>query len=138
MNDPVTHARMTMLIQQEKKLKEELKKLDEELPMWSGRVELALKKGKEDLARQAQQRVRDLQERQLDVRHELDSITSQKKDLRFQARRPSGREVQRSEAMVESVRQGGLIDPDEASLERELDELGKSNVTLDFGDEDES
>jgi len=135
--DPVIYARMAQLIQEEKKLTEELRELNRELiPLWEGRVELAIEKDRDDLARQAQGRVRQLEERLLEIEHRLEAIASAKKDLRYQSRRPTGREVERSEAMLESVRLGGLVDPDEASLEREIDELDEDAVTLDFGEDD--
>lgn len=121
---------MTDLVRRAKELEREREKIAKELPVWSRRVELAREKGMDELAEQARQRHDDLQARRDEIRTKLDVIGQEKDMLRYQSKRPSGREVERAEAMVEQVRQGGLIDPDEAKMERELDEL----VTFDFGD----
>lgn len=121
--DPVLHAEMALLVQREKKLEEERKALLEEITLWRRRVELAKEKGMTDLAREASERVNQLAERGRAVDLELDVIEMDKSMLRKQSRRPDGREVERAEALLESFRQGGLVDPDEASLEREFREL---------------
>lgn len=112
MVDPVVHAKMTMLIQQEKKLKEELDELEKEIPVWEKRIELARQKGMPDLARQAKERVEQLAARKAAISQEFDVIDMDKGMLRYEARRPSGVEVQRAEAMLDAVRLGGLVDPD--------------------------
>lgn len=121
--DPVLHAEMALLVQREKKLEEERKTLLEEITLWRRRVELAKDKGMTDLAGEASERVKQLAERGRAVDLELDVIEMDKSMLRKQSRRPDGREVERAEALLESFRQGGLVDPDEASLEREFREL---------------
>lgn len=121
--DPVLHAEMALLVQREKKLEEEQKALLEEITLWRRRVELAKDKGMTDLAGEASERVKQLAERGRAVDLELDVIEMDKSMLRKQSRRPDGREVERAEALLESFRQGGLVDPDEASLEREFREL---------------
>ncbi len=121
--DPVLHAEMALLVQREKKLEEERKALLEEITLWRRRVELAKDKGMTDLAGEASERVKQLAERGRAVDLELDVIEMDKSMLRKQSRRPDGREVERAEALLESFRQGGLVDPDEASLEREFREL---------------
>lgn len=121
--DPVLHAEMALLVQREKKLEEERKTLLEEITLWRRRVELAKEKGMTDLAKEASERVKQLAERGRAVDLELDVIEMDKSMLRKQSRRPDGREVERAEALLESFRQGGLVDPDEASLEREFREL---------------
>ncbi len=135
--DPVIHAKMTQLVQEENNLEDELKKLKtKEIDLWKGRVKLAREKGMDELAEQAKERVRELLARENEIENRLEIIKTQKKNLRYESRRPTGREVERAEAMVEQARLGGLVDPDGASLERQIDELEKENVSLDFGDED--
>jgi phage shock protein A len=134
--DPVIHAKMTALVREENDLKEEADKLDDEIPLWEGRVKLANDKGMSDLARQASERVDELKARKAEIKTKLDVIKMDKDMLRYESKRPSGDEVRRAEAMVESVRLGGLIDPDEASLERELKDLEKKNIQFDFNDDE--
>lgn len=129
MVDPVVHAKMTMLKQQEKKLNDELDGLEKEIPLWQGRVELATQKGMADLARQAGVRVQELQERRAEIAREFEVLEMDKGMLRYEARRPSGIELQRSEAMLDEVRLGGLVDPDAS------DRPG-SDMSFDFNEED--
>ena len=122
--DPGIHAELTLLIQQEKKLREELEKLaEEEMPQWRRRVQLAREKGMEELAEQAIARAREVRTRMQEIEHELEVIDMDKSMLRRESRRPSGVEVERAEALLGSFRQSGLVDPDEAALEREFEEL---------------
>lgn len=140
MVNPGIHAEMANLIQREKDLEEKLDELEKEIPVWKNRVKLARDKGMEELAAEAGQRADELDAKAKKYAAELDSIEQQKEMLRYEARRPSGREVERAEAMVESVRLGGLVDPDEAALEREFDDLAAQkaadDLVLDFGDDD--
>lgn len=141
MVDPVIHAEMTILIRREKELEEQLAELKEELPVWAKRVRLAEDKGMTDLADEARVRARELKAKYDKAQQELDSIDMQKSMLRHQSRRPSGNEVERAEALLEQVRQAGLVDPDKAkwdelerkARERKLAEGG--DAVLDFGDD---
>lgn len=132
--DPFIQAQMTDLMRRQKAYEEERAQILVDGPMWKKRVELAESKGLTDLARQATEKLEALRARNRELKFELDKIDQEKDILRYQARRPSGEEVERAEHMLEQVRQGGLIDPDKASLERELDEL----TTLDFNTGDAS
>lgn len=140
MVNPGIHAEMALLIHREKELEEELDKLTGEIPVWKKRVKLARDKGMDELAGEALQRARELDARARSCASELESIEQQKQMLRYEARRPSGKEVERSEALLESVRLGGLVDPDEASLDREFKELAAREATdevvLGFDDEE--
>ena len=130
MVDPVVHAKMTMLIQQEKKLKAEMETLDSEIPTWEKRVDLARQKGMTDLAKQARARADELRARVVAIEHELEVIQMDKDMLRYQAKRPSGVELQRAEALLDQIRLGGLVDPDRN------EQTPSDNVTFDFKDED--
>jgi phage shock protein A len=124
--DPVIRAEMAMLIQREKKATEELEALREELGLWRRRVELALEKGMVELAEQADARVEEIRTKGRAVRHELEVIEMDKSMLLEQSRRsrgPTGQEVARAEALLDSFRESGLVDPDEAMLEREIRDL---------------
>lgn len=129
MTDPVVHARMTAIIQQEKKLEEEQTKLELEIPVWEKRVQLAKSKGMQDLAAEAGERVEELKERVKAIQLEVETLQMDKDMLRYEARRPSGQEVARAEAMLEQVRLGGLVDPDRK--DRELD----ANNLFDFNED---
>lgn len=129
MTDPVVHARMTAIIQQEKKLEEEQTKLELEIPVWEKRVQLAKSKGMQDLAAEAGERVEELKERVKAIQLEVETLQMDKDMLRYEARRPSGQEVARAEAMLEQVRLGGLVDPDRK--DRELD----PNNLFDFNED---
>ncbi len=140
MVNPGIHAEMANLIQREKELEEKLAELEKEIPVWKKRVKLARDKGMSDLAAEAGERADLLESQAKKAVTELDHIQQQKDMLRYESRRPSGREVERAEAMVESVRMGGLIDPDEAALDREFKDLAAKSaadkMVLDFGDDD--
>jgi len=129
MVDPVVHAKMTMLIQHEKKLKAELEELRKDIPTWAKRVELAQAKGMGDLTRQAGDRLQALQARVAEIEHEFDVIQMDRDMLRYQARRPTGIEAERAEALLDSVRLAGLVDPD-------ANDENTKNVTFDFTDEE--
>lgn len=129
MSDPVVHARMTQLKLDEKKLTEEKAKLVEEVPVWERRVGLAKQKGMHDLAAEAEQRVVEVKTRIKEIELKLETLEMDKDMLRYESRRPSGREVERAEAMLDQVRLGGLVDPDR--MDRELDE-----TAFDFKEED--
>lgn len=123
--DPLIHAEMSLLVQREKKLEQEKAALLEEVTLWRRRVELAKSKGLTDLAQEASERVVQISERGRAVNLELDVIEMEKSILRKENRRPDGQEVARAEALLESFRQSGLVDPEEASLERQLRELAE-------------
>lgn len=123
--DPSYRHEMAYLIREEKRLEEDLEKLREEFATWKRRVALAQEKGHPELAAQATERVDELRTRGHAAREELELIAAKKRLLIRQARRPDGVEVARAEAMLEEVRQGGLIDPDEASLEEEFRRLAR-------------
>lgn len=129
MVDPVVHAKMTMLIQHEKKLKAELEELRKDIPTWAKRVELAQAKGMADLVRQAGDRLQALQARVAEIEHEFEVIQMDRDMLRYQARRPTGIEAERAEALLDSVRLAGLVDPD-------ANDNSSKNVTFDFTDEE--
>ncbi len=135
MVDPGIHAEMTILVQREKELERMIEDLDDEqLPLWKKRVKLAEKKGMHDLATQAEERVRLLEEKREEAALELDSIEMKKDMLRKESRRPTGEEVQRAEALLESVRQAGLVDPDR----KEWEELEKKAAAKEAGLDEES
>ena len=134
--DPYLHAQMTNLVMREKELLQEEEKLKEDIPLWSKRVKLATDKGMHDLARQAQEKLDELTAREGSLRTELDTIGMEKDMIRKQSRMPSGNEVARAEAMLEQVRQGGLVDPDRASFEQEMRDL-EAEVAFDFSKDKE-
>ncbi len=129
MVDPVVHAKMTMLIQHEKKLKAELEELKKDIPTWAKRVELAQVKGMGDLARQAGERLASLEARVREIEHEFEVIQMDRDMLKYEARRPSGVEAERAEALLDSIRLAGLVDPD-------ANEHKTDNMTFDFTDEE--
>jgi phage shock protein A len=126
--DAFVHAQMKNLMMRKKSAEEELTKVRADGQLWKGRVQLAQEKNLTELAVQAEEKLVSLRSRRDELKFELEKIEQEKDVLRYQARRPSGDEVERAEFMVEQVRQGGLIDPDKAGLERELAGL----VSLDF------
>lgn len=126
--DAFVHAQMKNLMMRKKSAEEELTKVRADGQLWKGRVQLAQEKNLTELAVQAEEKLVSLRSRRDELKFELEKIEQEKDVLRYQARRPGGDEVERAEFMVEQVRQGGLIDPDKAGLERELAGL----VSLDF------
>lgn len=126
--DAGLHAQMTYLIQEEKRYEEQLAELTEDLELWKKRVQLAEEKGMPDLADEARERARGLMTDFKEAEVKLETIQHEKKMLRKEARRPSGEEVARAEAMLERLRQSGIVDPDEAALEREFDDLASEQA----------
>ena len=121
--DPVIHAHMTYLVQQEKKAREKADGLEEEIELWKKRVRLAEDKGMPDLADEARQRAKKLIAQRREVEVDLETIATEKKMLRKESRRPSGEEVARAEEILRRWKESGLVDPDEAVLEREFEEM---------------
>lgn len=148
MVDPGIHAEMTILVKREKELHELIETFEkEELPLWNKRVKLAEQKGMLELASEAEQRVRQLEQKLSEAELELDSIAMQKSMLRKESRRPTGQEVARSEALLEQIRMTGLVDPDRKDwedLEKRAGSPRKDDGTLqedsgavfDFSDDD--
>ncbi len=130
--DPYLHAQMKNLMMRKKSAEQELTQVRKDGHLWKGRKQLAEEQGRPELAEKAEEKLVGLRTRRDELKFELDKIEQEKDMLRYQSRRPSGNEVERAEMMVEFVRQGDLIDPDKASMEREFEEL----VKLDFSDSD--
>lgn len=126
--DAGLHAQMTYLIQEEKRYEEELTELTEKVELWKKRVQLAKEKGMPDLADEARERVHGLMADLKDKEVKLETLQHEKTMLRKDARRPTGEEVARSEAMLERLRQSGIVDPEEAALEREFDDLSSEQA----------
>ena len=120
------HAEMTYVIERELELEDKLQKLSREFSTWKERVELARRAGRDELAEQAAQRVDSMRSEAREIRRELKLIVAKKQLIRMESRRPTGNEVRRAEALLESFRQSGLIDPDEAQLQSEFDQLAAS------------
>ena len=121
--DAGIHAQMTYLIQEEKRYEEKLSELTEQVELWKKRVQLAKEKDELELAGEARERVQKLMADRKEADVKLETIRHEKQMLRKDARRPSGEEVARAEAMLERLRQSGIVDPDEAALEREFEEM---------------
>lgn len=130
--DPVIHAHMTYLVQQQKKARERADGLEEEIELWKKRVRLAEDKGMPDLADEARQRARQLIAERRELEDKLDLMATEKRMLIKESRRPSGDEVARAEALLERWKESGLVDPDEAVLEREFDEMEAEQALEEF------
>ncbi len=129
--DPLIHAEMTVLVKQQKMFEREADGLREEREKWSGRVSLAEQKGMSDLARQAQEKVDDIDTKLRKIEVDLEILDQEKSMLRHESRRPKGQEVERAEALLDSFRAAG-IDPDKAAMDREFSELEADATTFDF------
>lgn len=125
----IYHAEMALLIRREKEIEARLLELKKDFGLWKERVELAYKTGKDELAIKAEERVQSLRAEAQDLREELRLSEAKKKRLRMESKKPTGIEVQRAETLLESFRQSGLIDPEEASLESEFDDLRKKGYS---------
>ena len=123
--DPVIHAHMAYLLQQEKKELEEAHKLEDEIEVWKKRIQLAEGRGMQELADQARERARALVQRRRELQTRLDMIDTEKGMLRKESRRPGGREVAYAEELLARWQESGLVDPDQAVLDRQFSELGK-------------
>lgn len=119
----IYHAEMALLIRREKEIHARLLEIKKEFGIWKDRVELARKTGRDELANQAEERLDTFRVEAAELRDELRLTEAKKKDLSYASRRPTGVEVQRAEALLDSFRESGLVDPDEASLESEFEKL---------------
>ena len=119
----IHHAEMTVLIRQEKQMEEKLQQLRKDFGVWKDRVELARDAGRDELAMRARERLDEIRREGEQLRRDLKLIVAKKRLVRRESLRPTGHEVRRAEALLESFRQSGLIDPDEANLEAEFDEI---------------
>jgi hypothetical protein len=126
---------MTYLVQREKKEREEADKLDEEIEVWKKRVPLAESRGMTDLTDQARERVRQLVARRRELQTQLDLIGTEKAMLRRESRRPDGHEVAYAEELLRRWQESGLVDPDEAVLERQFDEINAEQALAEFKEE---
>ncbi|MFP4600582.1 MAG: hypothetical protein ACLFVJ_20170 [Persicimonas sp.] len=133
--DPVIHAHMTYLVQQEKKARQRADGLEEEIELWKKRVRLAEEKGMPDLADEARGRTRKLIAERRGLEVDLEMIATEKGMLRKESRRPDGQEVARAEEILRRWKESGLVDPDEAVLEREFDEMHAEQALEEFKDE---
>jgi phage shock protein A len=116
-------AEMAYLIRREKEIESRLQELSRDFGVWKERIGLAERAGKPDLALAAEERLDSLRAEATELRDELRLLIEKKRLVRHESRRPTGVEVDRAEALLESFRLSGLVDPDEASLQREFDEL---------------
>ncbi len=131
--DPVLHAEMTQLLRDEKEYVEERTTLVRDFPTWKKRVELATNKGMLELAEEAQGRVDEMHLRISEIDIELEMIEDKKKHLRYESKRPSGEELRRSSALLNAMKEGGLIDPLEMEIENLTNNKGNdSDLVLDF------
>jgi hypothetical protein len=130
---------MMLLVRREQELLDEKTQLKIDLPRWVDRVELAEKKGMDELAGEGRVRLESLRTRWKEVRHELEQIEERKHALRLEKRRPDGAEARRAEQILQNFREAG-IDVDEAQLEAEFAELARGgqvdeDVALAFEEE---
>lgn len=141
MVDPGIHAEMTILVRRENELRKVIDDLEhKDIPVWERRVELALQKGMNELADEAEARLHELRKKASDARLELDAVDMRKSMLRYESKRPAGREVERSQALLDSIRLAGLVDPDRSDFENLEARDGlpeESGTLLDFGTADE-
>ena len=133
--DPVLHAEMTQLVTDEKDYTNERADLVKDFPTWKKRVVLAAEKGMAELAQEAEARVEEMRLRISEIDIELEMIEDKKKRLRYESQRPSGDELRRSTALLNSMKEGGVIDPDEVALEMEFENLAKSKDNTPDSDE---
>ena len=123
---------MTYLVQKEKKARERASGLEDEIEVWKKRVRLAEDKGKPDLADEARQRARKLIAERRELEDQLGLIGTEKRMLIKESRRPTGDEVARAEQLLQRWKDSGLVDPDEAVLEREFDEMHAEQALDEF------
>ena len=125
-------AEMAYLIRREREIEARLQELSKEFGVWKERVGLAERAGKSDLAEAASERVNTLRTEATELRDELKLLVEKKRLVRQESRRPTGNEVARAEALLESFQLSGLIDdPEETDLMREFDNLEPLDDDLD-------
>lgn len=121
--DPVIHSHMTYLVQREKKELQAAEALEDDIALWKKRVGLARQRGETELAEQARARALELIAERRALQTRLDMIASEKDILRRESRRPHGQEVAYAEELLRRWQQSGLIDPQQAVLDEEFDNL---------------
>lgn len=119
---------MAYLMQREKKQRQEANQLEDEIEVWKKRVRLADERGMSDLADQARQRARELIARRRKLEDEFELIATEKQMLRRESLRPGGQEVARAEELLRRWQESGLVDADQAVLEREFDQLNAAQA----------
>lgn len=132
--DPVIHAHMTYLVQREKRAHEDAQKLEEDIALWKKRVGLATERGETALAKQARERALELIAKRRALQTQLDLIAGEKDILRRESRRPDGHEVDYAEELLRRWQESGLVDPDEAALDEEFDQLNAEQALAELRD----
>lgn len=122
-------AEMAVYIRREKEIEKKLQELREEFKTWKERVELAKKADRPELAARARKRIDDLRFEGNKLRHELQNIVEKKKEIRVDSRRPTGVENRRAQALLKSFRESGIVDPDDAQLQSDIDAAAKDDDT---------
>lgn len=128
--DNIHHAEMTHLVRREKELERKFEEMRDEYQEWEERIELAQKADRPELVDKAKQRVEKLRIESRQIRSELREIADKKKELRKESKMPTGEETRRAQALLESFRQSGLVDPDEAQLEQEIEDAAGDDAEL--------
>lgn len=118
-------AEMAYLIRREKEIEERLQALSKEFGTWKERVGLAERAGKQDLADAAAERLDALRGEATELREELRLLVEKKRLVRRESRRPTGNEVARAEALLESFQTSGLLS-EEDQLKAEIEGLSRS------------
>lgn len=122
-------AEMAVYIRREKEIEKELNQLKKDFKTWKERIELAKKADRPELAARAEQRLKDLRADAWGLRTELQEIVEKKREIRMDSRRPTGAETRRAQSLLESFRESGIIDPEEAQLQRDIEEAAKHDDT---------
>ncbi len=123
----IHHAEMTLLVKREKELQRKLESLRDDFGTWKERVELAKDAGRDELAEKALGRIQSLRGEARSIKSELQDIVEQKKELRKESKMPTGQENRRAEALLRSFKESGLVDPDEAQLQADIEEASKDD-----------
>ncbi len=118
-------AEMAYLIRREKEIEERLQALSKEFGTWKERVGLAERAGKHELADAAAERLDALRGEATELREELRLLVEKKRLVRRESRRPTGNEVARAEALLESFQTSGLLS-EEDRLKAEIEGLSRS------------
>ncbi len=127
MSNNIYHGEMTVLVRREKELERELEDLRDDFGTWKERVELAENAGRDELAEKARKRIDDLRFEGQKLKHELEEIVKKKKELRLESKRPTGEETRRAQALLKSFKESGLVDPDDAQLEADIEKAAKDD-----------
>ncbi len=125
--DDSERAAMQGLLMEQKRLEGLLTDAEEDIALWSKRVDLATQHGEEALAQESRVRLNRAKAEAADTRLHLEHLDNEKDILRHDTHRPEGTETAQAEALLDDFHAMG-IHPEE----HELNEISREQEAGDM------